>query len=126
MYSLEQWRCVAREVARSGGVVDQAARNLRSNYETFGAIGATTIRRVLNKPFFQRLRQEQEEMLAKVRADTELLAEKARAAANTCDKNTVRQATAEAVRHLRELDPQSRDARSLRVLLEYLKFLSHV
>ena len=126
MYDFNEWRCIAREVVRAGGLIRKAAVYLRTNYEGFETIRPGTVRRLLDKPNFRLLLKEQEALLAAARAEGELETEKVRARAAAGGKNSVRQAAAEIIRQLREAAKDGRDPKSLGVLLDYLEFANRI
>ncbi|MGD0090643.1 MAG: hypothetical protein ABSE73_12050 [Planctomycetota bacterium] len=55
MYNSVQWRIIARELARTGGVASQAARNLRGTGPTFKGLTGATIYRLQQRPQFKQL-----------------------------------------------------------------------
>ena len=126
MYDLSQRRCVAREVARAGGILRKAVVNLRRNYESFDNLSVKTVRRMLDRPYFQRLFQEQEELLTKALAESELEAEISRARVAVTGKSVARQAALDSIRQLRASDSNTPSPASLKVLLNYLEFLNRL
>jgi hypothetical protein len=50
-----QWRIIARELARTGGVASQAAKNLRSTSPAFKRLSTATLYRLRRCPQFKQL-----------------------------------------------------------------------
>lgn len=75
MYTLEQKRYFARELARTGGNIAAATKALRDNYESLRNIGESTLRRFLAEPGAGELiaveAARQSEIAAQVGADAE-------------------------------------------------------
>ncbi|MGD0093457.1 MAG: hypothetical protein ABSE73_26385 [Planctomycetota bacterium] len=55
MYNSVQWRIIARELARTGGVASQAAKNLRGTSTAFKGLTRATIHRLRQRPQFKEL-----------------------------------------------------------------------
>jgi hypothetical protein len=78
-YTAEQRTTIARELARSGGNVAAALERLRNEYETFRAIGETTVRNLMKKDGFAELVASEGQKLAVAREEGIAEAERARA-----------------------------------------------
>ena len=126
MYDLNDWRCIAREIARSGGHIARAAFYLRTHYEGFDSIRHRTIRRLFKKSFVQALHGQQEQMLDKVMLEGEAEVEKARAKVQATSKSPVRQTVAETARRIGDAVKEGRDPKALQVLLDYLQFQNRI
>ncbi|MGD0088414.1 MAG: hypothetical protein ABSE73_00675 [Planctomycetota bacterium] len=57
MYNSVQWRIIARELARTGGVASQAARNLRGTSSAFKGLSSATLYRLRRHPKFKQLEE---------------------------------------------------------------------
>jgi len=55
MYNSVQWRIIVRELARTGGVASQAAKNLRGTSPAFKGLSSATIYRLQKRPQFKEL-----------------------------------------------------------------------
>jgi len=55
VYNSIQWRIMARELARTGGVASQAARNLRGASPAFKGLSSATLYRLRQRPQFKQL-----------------------------------------------------------------------
>ena len=131
MYTLDQYRCIARELARTGGIVTQAARNLRQDYDSFPRISSPTVRRIMKLDVFQEILKEQDELLVKAAPEGELEAEKRRAREETTGKRQARAIAKMVSRGLTGLREAKKETCVLKLpkedtelLLRYLHFLA--
>ncbi|MCX7805843.1 MAG: hypothetical protein N3A38_11730 [Planctomycetota bacterium] len=77
-YTAEDRMHIAKEVARAGGNISAAVRELRENYETFARIKDETIRRFMREPAFQAEVGRQAKLLAEAEAQATVEAERER------------------------------------------------
>jgi hypothetical protein len=119
MYNLSQYRCIAREFVRAGGVFAHCAAALRENYETFPNIGELTIKRISRKAVFQPMLAEQEAILKMSKEDAELQAETIRASAEARGIQVLCNRTLKAIR-----GQGLRDGKDLDMVLKAIKVFS--
>ena len=55
MYNSVQWRIIARELARTGGVASQAAKSLRGTSPAFKRHSSATLYTLRQRPQFKQL-----------------------------------------------------------------------
>jgi len=123
MYNANQKLMVARELSRSGYNVPAAQHALRSNYQSFGTISQTTIRRMKRDPYFNLMLEDQGNILVEARRATRVETEMARERAGALCNDPLRQKLAAAIEELHALARANPCPRTYKVLLEYLELM---
>jgi hypothetical protein len=124
MYTIPQQRLMARELARSDGIVEKARDQLRLNYESFDTISADTLRHMMNKkPFRTMIRQEQQ-LLEKAARRGGLEAERAKAKSQALGRDDLKRIAQEAVQDLRKKVASA--PKLYGVLMDYLVLLERL
>ena len=123
MYNASQRILVARELARAGFKVQAALDALHRNYETFRSLSESTIRKMRKDPNFKILLEIQRRNIHEARQATDLEREKARERVEALQNHPVRQMLSAAAREVHDLAKSSPDAKTYKVLLDYLDLM---
>jgi hypothetical protein len=123
MYDLNQWRLIARDLARAGEHIPSAVRALRRDHECFRTLSETTVRKLLKNDTLPAWVQEQRNHLAFAHESTERHAERARLRAEAARNNPLARVLAEVIDELQGLAKTNHDPKTYHVLVACLKLM---
>jgi hypothetical protein len=123
MYDENQWRLIARELARAGRHIPSAMAALRRDYECFRKLSETTVRKLLKNEALPCMLSEQQSNLAFAQESTERAAERARLRAEAARNNPLAQVLADVIHELRDLAKANHDPKTYHVLCNCLKLM---
>ena len=126
MYGPTQRRLIARELARNNWKIGATLAALHRDYESLATLSESTLRKMVKRGDFLLSDEYESETVAQVRGKTDLSMEWVHQRAAALQDHPVRKWLVAAVNELRELARAKNDARTYKVLLDYLEILKSI